>query len=40
MHDILEREPKAEPNPSHREGPIARTITRCDVLPNTIVPAI
>ena len=26
MHDILEREPKAEPNPSHREGPIARTI--------------
>ena len=26
MQDILEREPKAEPNPSHREGPIARTI--------------
>ena len=26
MQDILEREPKTEPKPSQREGPVARTI--------------
>jgi hypothetical protein len=26
MQDILDREPKTEPNASHREGPVARTI--------------
>ena len=26
MEDILAREPKTEPQPSHREGPVARTI--------------
>ena len=26
MQDILDREPKTQPNETHREGPIARTI--------------
>lgn len=26
MQDILDREPKTQPNSDHREGPVARTI--------------
>jgi hypothetical protein len=26
MQDVLDREPKTQPKPEHREGPVARTI--------------
>lgn len=26
MQDVMDHEPKASPNPEHREGPVARTI--------------